>query len=244
MPTLKPFFILFILAGAFIQCTDTESEPRVNTAIIPLEREGWAYDRFLALNDTVQKYTGNIDLLFIGESLTSYWEREGLQIWEEYYGERVAVNIGVGGDRTENVLWRLQNGNVDGLHPKVTVLKIGTNNTGSNWHEPGEILEGIYAVIELIFQKMPDTQLIVMGILPRSSTFSYRRAKIAQVNQVLVNLQKRENIHHIDIGHKYLLDDGSIPQDLMYDFLHLTEEGYRIWAEALEPLIDELLGEN
>ena len=230
--------ILFMLP--ITSCGELQQKTEVNTAITPEKREGAAYKRFLMLNKRVNENQGKIDLLFIGDSITERWETVGKDIWKEYYGNKKTINLGIGADRTQHILWRLENGNIDGIEPEVTVVLIGTNNSGSGRNTTREMHTGVVAVVEKLLEKLPDTEILLLGIFPRGRTFNEQRGKIAQVNQGL-RLLDDNRVLFLDIGHHFLNSDGSIPQSLMPDALHLSEEGYRIWAKSMEPILTYLL---
>src|SRR5215208_5033324 len=109
------------------------AQDKPNDAVVPAPRAGTWMARHESFNERVKK--GNVDLLYIGDSITQGWEGAGKNVWEDFYGKRNAVNLGIGGDRTQHVLWRLDNGNIDGINPKLAVLMIGTNNASSNTSE-------------------------------------------------------------------------------------------------------------
>ena len=192
---------------------------------------------------------GGVDVLFIGDSITQGWEGNGAkEVWQKFYGNRRAVNLGIGGDQTQHVLWRLDHGNIDGIAPKVAVLMIGTNNSnkkkdGTEEYSEAEILEGVRAVVAQIRARLPETKVLLLGIFPRRSQFNAQRGKILQVNQALAKLGDGKMIHYLDFGSRLIEPDGSISKDIMPDSLHLSERGYEIWADALEPKLKELLAD-
>ena len=198
-------------------------------------------DRHDAMNARVKQ--GNVDLVFIGDSITQGWEGAGAKVWEKYYGGRNAVNLGISGDRTEHVLWRFDNGNVDGISPKAAVIMIGTNNSGRNGNTATEIVEGITAVVHELRTRLPDTKLLLLDVFPRGEQFNDQRGRILQVNQTVRKLNDAQHVHYLAIGHRFLSEDGSISPEIMPDFLHLSEAGYETWAEAIELKLVELLGE-
>jgi lysophospholipase L1-like esterase len=217
-----------------------------NTAIIPVPRpDQSARTRTELVLQRAKTNSGPCDIAFIGDSITQGWEGDaGRKVWQTFYGERKALNFGVGGDRTQHVLWRFEHGQLDGLKPKVCVLLIGTNNSNKDDNTEADILEGVTAVINGIKQRLPQTKLIVLGIFPRGATFSTQRGKILQVNQALAKLADGKSVYYVDFGSQLIESDGSISRTTMRDFLHLTERGYQIWADATEPLLKQLLGEK
>jgi len=125
---------------------------------------------------------GDVDLLFIGDSITEGWAGQGKKVWEKYYGNRKAMNAGVGGDRTQHVLWRMDNGNVDGIHPKLTVIMIGTNNSNGNDNTAEEIADGIKAIVKEVREKLPESKILLLAIFPRGASTDEQFEKIVTKN--------------------------------------------------------------
>lgn len=183
---------------------------------------------------------GGIDLLFVGDSITEGWRGGGQGIWNERFAPLNAANFGIGGDKTENLLWRLQNGNLEGLKPKVTVLMVGTNNVGRI--PTDHLIEGVTTVANEITTRLPDTKLILMGLLPRAATPDHpHRLQVIEVNAALAKLQDDKRIFFFDIGDKMVLPDGSISTEALPDLLHLSTVGYHIWADAIQEKVTELM---
>ena len=188
-------------------------------------------------------------LLFIGDSITHFFGGEqfdsyalrGKQTWGEFYAPRNAGNLGFGWDKTENVLWRLRHGAVDGIAPKLVVMMIGTNNTGNCTAE--DIASGIEAIVLELEKRLPKSKILLLGVFPRGEKPSPVRDKIAAINQIIARLDGTHRVTFLDIGSKFLTSEGLITKDIMPDFLHPNEKGYRIWAEAIEPTVRKLLGE-
>lgn len=189
-------------------------------------------------------------LVFIGDSITHFFggppvdiARTGAEVWKKYYEPRNAVDLGYGWDRTENVLWRLREGNeLEGSTPKAAVIMIGTNNMGLN--SAPDIAEGVHQICEELHKRSPETKILLLGIFPRGPKPDATRAKIAEINATLAKLDGQNNITFLDIGPKFLAADGAITKDIMGDFLHPTPKGYAIWAEAIEPTLAKLLGDT
>src|ERR1041385_463301 len=213
-----------------------------NTAIIPVSREARSLPRQELVLKRAKENPGACDIVFIGDSITQGWEGAGKNVWEKCYGSRKCLNFGVGGDRTQHVLWRFEHGQLDGLKPKAAVLMIGTNNSNKDDNTEGDILEGVTAIVKQISTRLPDTKLLVLGIFPRGKTFSTQRGKILQVNQALEKLADNKTIFYMDIGSQMIEADGSISTEMMRDALHPGEKGYEIWAAAIEPRLKEWLG--
>jgi len=184
---------------------------------------------------------GKMDLLFLGDSITEGWGNNA--VWQKTYAPLNAANFGIGGDTTENVLWRILNGEIDGVSPKVAVLMIGTNNFGLEGHQPPDVAKGITTIVQTLRKKLPATKVLLLGIFPRDEKPNTdARKKIQKVNEQIAGLDDRKNVRFLDIGAKFTNADGSISKEIMPDFLHLSEKGYQIWADAIDPLLKQLLG--
>ncbi len=210
-------------------------------ATTPQQREGWHAQRHALLNQRVANRRGQVDLVFIGDSITQAWETDGAAVWEACYGDRHAINLGISGDRTEHVLWRLSHGNLDGIRPRVAVVMIGTNNIGHGTHDTTEVLAGVTRVVDRIIEESPETRVLLLDIFPRGASFNADRGRIAQINQTLRKRHDGQSVVFLPIGHVFIEQDGSISKDVMPDGLHLSEEGYRRWAAAMEPTLREML---
>ncbi|MBX6314965.1 MAG: GDSL family lipase [Isosphaeraceae bacterium] len=213
------------------------------TATQPAAREGPAlqlHERFLK-----QAQEGNIDLLFLGDSITQGWNNN--EVWQRYYAPRHAANFGIGGDRTQHVLWRLDHGEVDGIKPKVVVLLIGTNNIGHGVNTVDETIIGIEAVVETLRAKLPDSKILLLGVFPRAASREKDATEAApdprtfEINKRIAKLDDGKMVKFLDISQHFLNEEGKIPKELMPDFLHLSSKGYRIWAEAMEPTLWEMM---
>lgn len=187
---------------------------------------------------------GAVDLLMIGDSITQGWGGEGRPVWERFYAHRRAVNLGFSSDRTEHVVWRLQHGEIEGIHPKVAVVMIGTNNTGSRQDPPEETAAGVQAIVRLLRAKLPETKILLLGIFPRGATASdFLRLVNESINARLRGFADGQHLFYADLGHLFLDRDGRLKRDLMPDLLHPNERGYQVWAEAMEAQLKALLGE-
>lgn len=185
---------------------------------------------------------GGIDLLFLGDSITDNWRSKGSNVWNRYYAPLRVANFGIGGDRTQHVLWRIEHGELDGLHPKVTVLMIGTNNSNSD--PADEIASAIRLILDDIRAKMPGTKILLLGIFPRNKPVD-RPNQMDIIHQVNALIAKYDDggktVKFLDIGDKFLGPDGRVHEDIMADFLHPTAKGYQIWADAMNPTLDGMM---
>lgn len=237
---LRPLVAVCALTVASLLHAQTAT----HSAIIPVPRDANWKVRADLLDKRV-KETPDTEVLFIGDSITQGWEGAGAKdVWAKFYSKRKAVNLGIGGDRTQHVLWRLVNAPLDGVKPKAAVLMIGTNNSNGEDNTPGQIVEGIAAIVAKLRERLPNTKILLLGIFPRSENFTPQRGKLTQINQVIAKLDDGKNVHYLDIGHRFLTSDGILTAEIMPDYLHLSTKGYEIWADAIEPRLSELLGEK
>ena len=211
--------------------------PRVNPAVVPGLNP--AFRTKHAANVTIAE-KGDIDVLFMGDSITDFWRNStgqyaGKAVFDKYYGAMKVANFGISGDTTQGVLYRLRDGEGRGFQPKAIMLMIGTNNSGPC--SSAEIAEGAGAVVTEMRQDFPAAKILLLAIFPRGSPGDATRKTVADVNPIIAKLHDGKNVFYLDIGAKFLGPDGTIPQDIMSDRLHPTEKGYSIWAEAVkEPL--------
>ena len=209
--------------------------------VIPTPRtvSPWYPERMAEINKRTKQ--GNVDLLFLGDSITQSWRDIGKDVWQKYYGNRNAVNVGLSGDCTQNVLWRLDHDNINGIFPKVVVLMIGTNNSVALDVTAEDIADGIIAIVCKLREKWPKAKVLLLAIFPRGQYPGAERIKNARASQIASKIADGKMIYYLDIGPKFLNLDGSISPDIMPDYLHLTPEGYQIWAVSMEPTLSKLL---
>jgi lysophospholipase L1-like esterase len=183
---------------------------------------------------------GGVNLVFFGDSITQWWPWTDFKARYEPLG---AVNFGIGGDRVENLLWRVENGEMEGITPKVAVILIGTNNDFHRKDIP--VAKGIAKVVEAIRRRSPTTKVLVLGIFPRGwdkGQFDFYVPHVKRVNAELALLDNGDTVRFADVGKTLPEPDGSWPRSVSSDGLHLAPEGYRRWAMALKPLLAEMMG--
>ena len=205
-------------------------------------------DRFQQLHQSFleRAKAGPIGVLFVGDSIVNHW-RIAPAIWEKYYGKYQPANFGIPGDMTQNVIWRIEHGEFDHIHPGVIVFMLGTNNTGAN--TAAEIFAADKKIVDLIRAKIPETKVLLLAIFPRRARQSGgsgpeadpRVAVIHAVNEQLATLDDGEHVRYLDIGPKFFGPDGKIPVTIMADGVHPTVAGFQIWADAMQPLLDEMM---
>jgi len=211
--------------------------------------ESWSVDWWLPRHlekleeiRSLQAQHQDCELIFIGDSITHNWEKDGVNVWKQRYGKYHALDLGFGGDRTENILWRLQHGEVDGIHPKVAVLMFGTNNTGERGEDPRTTAAGIKRNIDELRRRLPDTKILLLAIFPRDEKPDSRLRKLnEQVNAIISGFADGKKISFLNINQAFLAANGVLSKDIMPDLLHPNERGYEIWADAMEPELQRLM---
>lgn len=227
---------LSALAGFTAHAAELESTTPVAAKT---NGEKWWNGNCERIDADIKKMEGNIDVAFVGDSITARWR--GSENWTKHWGNYRAVNMGIGGDQTQHVLWRLQNGDLDGYKAKLFVVMIGTNNMWSKNPDPAQAAAGVKAVIDLIRSKQPQAKILLMSILPTGEKPNPGREKRMEVNQ-LISKFAGGSVEYMDISAKYLDADGMISKEVMHDFLHLAPKGYDIWAEAISGKVKEIVG--
>jgi lysophospholipase L1-like esterase len=208
------------------------------TSTTPIAREpDWWVERTAQLQKNVDSLGSEAKVIFIGDSITQGWEGNGAAIWEQAFAPCNAINLGISGDRTEHVLWRMQNGNLRGLAPDIAVVMIGTNNFGQQESDsPAVVLAGVVAVVDQLKTSLPNAHVLLLDIFPRGKSFNAMRGSILQVNQALEKSYADDShVSFFPIGHLFIEEDGSISPEIMPDYLHLSKQGYQNWADAIAP---------
>jgi lysophospholipase L1-like esterase len=260
-PALSALVLAALLPLAFAQtpaAAPVAAKPDASAPIIKADAKGVPNAGFVKAHESflARGKAGPIDLLFIGDSITAGWAgKDRAHIWEAYFGKYQPANFGIGGDQTQHVIWRIENGELEGITPKVTVLMLGTNNTGATGNTIAEIAAADKKIVELIRTKIPGTKVIVLAIFPRGAkkdkdgkildsviTDAARRTEIINaVNVELAKLDDGKNVRYLDINAVFLGQDGKIPFSIMPDQLHPNAAGYQLWADAMKPLLTEMM---
>jgi lysophospholipase L1-like esterase len=230
------------LAVLLLACSGVcmAADPAVpESAIEPLRREGGNLKRFKEMNKRLEQ--GNVDLLFIGDSITAGWLGRGKEIWEKYYAPRRAIDLGRSGDRTQHTLWLVDNLKVDHISPKLVVMLIGTNNSRTNTSE--DIAEGITRIVKRLRAKLPKTKILLLAILPRgANNEDPPRQVVEKANRIIAKLADGDRVVYMDLRDRFVKPDGTPTPLLRSDTVHITPEGYQAWAEAIEPVVSKAVG--
>ncbi len=226
-----------VLAVAMPAVGQTVYQPPVpapkNPAAVARPRDDW----YITVQQKFDRYAGKSPkIIFDGDSITNRWETTGRDTWTLFGGQ--TADFGIEGDRTENLLWRLSKGQVDGMDPNLVVLMIGTNNVARD--SPEEIAEGIRSVVAEYETRCPHAHIALMAVFPRGRTpGDPSRVKVEAVNHLVSALDDGQRVSFVDIGPSLVEPDGSISAKTMPDYLHPAAQGYVIWAEALKALLEK-----
>ena len=221
------------------------------TRICQPSRRGvdWWGDRLSRNLGAIRDFRGNVDVVFAGDSITHFWEDYGGAEYAALTNRYRVLNLGYGGDQTQNLLWRFRNGELDGYRARAAVLMIGTNNNGVGGADPEKTAAGVKACIDELREKQPQAKVVLMAILPRAvgvadgdpTKDNGSDARNRRTNELLRAFADGRSVVFVDICDKFLVD-GRIPKELMSDRIHPTEKGYAIWREAIEPMLKEVIG--
>jgi len=245
--------ILLLVGLTLAGCASSQTrafravETKHHSAVTPVQQHAeWAAKWWGPRHEAVSKRLadGNVDLLFIGDSITHGWENAGKRLWDRYYAPRQAVNMGFSGDRTQHVLWRLDHSEFAGLAPELAILMIGTNNSNGNDNTAEEIADGIIAICHRLRTRLPKTKILILAIFPRNPGPGAQREKNAEASRLASRIADGKTIHYLDINEKFLTDEDVLTKAIMPDYLHPNGTGYQIWAEAMESKVVELMGED
>ena len=244
----------FILAATCLIAVAATHVPLAATPIARLDLPWWKH-RFE--EKQARLHEGHVDLVYYGDSITQDWEHTGPQpwddfkpIWDHFYGDRNAVNLGFKGDTTASLLWRIEHGEADGIAPKVAIVLIGANNFGRLHWSADDTVAGIDTIIAAIRQRLPRTKILLLSILP-SERSPWITETTEQVNQVLASRYTGGDVSFMDVSHLFManghfdrtqfLDPQLTPPDPP---LHPTAQAQGRMAAAMEPLLAKLMGDR
>lgn len=238
---MKHFFLSMVLLFAGLNIAIAQ-EP--NLAIIPAPRDNVGHvKKHIAIKEAAKKIRP--DILFLGDSITQGWE--GKKAWKELMEPLNAFNAGISGDRTEHILWRIQDGGINfAAAPKLCILMIGTNNTGARkGSESAEYTaDGVKKIIQVLNKKYPKMKILLLAIFPRGAKADDKlRLLNDQINEELMKI-KHPLITFLDIKGAFLEADGTLPRALFPDLLHPNDAGYYKYSEAILPTVKKLLNKK
>lgn len=222
--------VLALAGGPMVRADAPSTQPKT---LIPVPNDMPRHEQNL---NRIKE--GPIGVAFFGDSITWGWVSVS-DVWDQAFGRYHPANFGINGDRTQNVLWRMNHGELDGYQAKVIVLMIGTNNMGD---PTKDIALGVKTIIQTVQEKQPQADILLLAVFPRAHTPEEKvRHEVAELNDVLVKLADGQKVRFLDIGSHFLSEDGTISKEIMYDFLHLTHKGYEIWAREMGPTLARMM---
>lgn len=217
-------------------------------ATIPIPQDApWAIEWWgkRHVDKLIQAKAANINLLFLGDSITQGWETDGVEYWSYFCQKYNAFNLGFGGDRTEHVLWRIQHGALDNIAPQLTVLLIGTNNTGHRMDNANHTVNGIRAILSELRTRLPKSKILLLAILPRHYRLDNEmRLRNEQVNHLISEFDDNRHIFYRNINHIFVDEHGMLKKALMPDLLHPNQAGYQILSQVIDPIISQLINQE
>ena len=213
------------------------------SAVVPKPRDAKWVKRHEGFLQDLKSHNGKVELLFVGDSITDGWRNGGKKVFAENFADKYdTLNIGLSGDRTQHVLWRLENGEMEGIKPKLAMLMIGTNNLSGNTND--EIVAGIDACVKEIQKLSPTTKVLLLGVFPRAHKTDdpamHIPEKVKAVNEQLARLDDGKDVRYLDLAEK-LAPGGKLVPEYYTDNVHLTAKGYEVWADAIDARLKEMM---
>jgi lysophospholipase L1-like esterase len=231
-----------LVSARALRADDASGKP---DTCVPKQKDPQRHQQFMKDKEAALA-KGPIRLVWIGDSITDAWRGgEQNKVFVERWGKYNPLNLGISGDKTEHVLWRLENGELDGLSEgtKLAVIMIGTNNLGNKpTATPQDTAEGVKCIVAKVREKLPEAKVLLLGVFPRGKEPSNPfRAQIKMVNDAISKLDDGKAVKYLDISDAFLDGNGVLPTDVMPDALHPSPKGYHMWADAVGPAIDEMI---
>lgn len=241
-PVFGTRLMILLLSGSIVLVAGEDG----GAIVVPMpqaqkDKNTWWYARHRRICEQAPKGGA---ILMIGDSIMQGWEDEGGSVWHEYYDPRHAINLGFNNDRTEHVLWRLQNGEIDGLAPKLAVVLIGTNDIAAGY-TGGRTALGIQEIVMTLRERLPNTAILLLAIFPRTTFLDDPSARSLRLaNRMIAHYADGQHVFYLDLSEKFLDENGHLSTDLLPDLIHPNRRGYRVWAEAMEEAVVKLADRN
>ena len=239
-------YLFLALALLITPALAKEEDPKLSTTPV-IQTSKWALKWWMPRHEAKLKEKtklGDVQLVFLGDSITHAWENKGKTVWDENYAPFNALNLGFSSDRTEHVLWRLDHGELDGIEPKAIVVMIGTNNVGHRKEKSAKTAAGIKAILDSIRKKQPQAKVLLLGIFPRGATSDDPMRKLNDAtNEIIKEYAENKLVFYLNINDKFLEKDGTLSKEVMPDLLHPSKSQYKVWADAMAPLLKKLMAD-
>ncbi|WP_440874403.1 GDSL-type esterase/lipase family protein [Thalassotalea sp. PLHSN55] len=237
----------FLFSISITACTVVVETPPPNYAASVIKQdEGWTKNWWLSRHqeklEQAKAKNSQVEVVLIGDSITHGWENTGAKVFDQYFDEKKTINLGFSGDRTEHLLWRIDHGAFDHLNPKLTILMIGTNNTGHRMDPAAHVAEGINKIVSEIKTRMPESNVLLLAIFPRHiSPNNEMRKRNDEINSQISSFADDERVFYLNVNALFVDEQQEILTNIMPDLLHPNEQGYQLWAQAMQPRIKQLL---
>lgn len=235
-------FIATLIMPIFFSAALAESTTKPSVAEERSEKQWHNKHNYLASLVRQASRKPPMDIFFLGDSLTEFWPEMGKSVWAAEFGKLSVLNCGVAGDTTQNILYRITHGELDGIAPKVIVLLAGINNLGLSPNlAPAELAQGLKAIVSTLRAKSPGSKILLLSIFPTADPVQTR---IKETNKLLAELADQKSVFFLDIYNSFLDAEKRFPAAISPDGLHLNAKGYQIWADAMRPTLLKLLAEH
>ena len=230
----------------------TTATPRFNPKA---KRKNAWHKRYDAKLKQIADYKNDVDMVWIGDSITHYWDTDalknkrkfgGLATYNKYFSKYKVINLGYGGDRTQHALWMAaKSPYLNNIKPKMVMVMIGTNNIARNRATPAAAAAGVTKVVEALRARLPETKILLFAVFPREASAKHiYRQHIKDINAVISKLADDKNVFYCDITDKFLDKNGTLSRSIMPDLLHPNDAGYEIWAQAMMPYVEKFVGKK
>lgn len=201
---------------------------------------------------------GKFEYFLVGDSITAGWNKGGKEELDKLFGAGKMMNLGHPADKTENIIWRLMNQNLDQSKPKVAMVLAGTNNSNGDEYTEEQIAGGVEAIVQILRAKLPQTKVLLLGIFPRGSreqrigiknglteaSMNPQWEKIDRVNRIIETFADGTNVVYLNINQAFLNENGALPVTVMPDLLHPNQKGYELWGNAVRPTLEKMTADN
>ncbi len=231
-----------MLLASFVSSLIAADLSQPNVAAPCLDKRWFGKHNYLVSLVRQASQKPELDLYFLGDSITEFWPELGKDSWQREFGKLRVLNCGVSGDTTQNILYRIEHGEFDHITPKVVVLLAGINNLGSSpGLQPGDLASGLQRIVATLRRKSPASKILLLSIFPSSEPTDPIRGRTQATNLEIAKLADNANVFYLDIYGAFLDANGVFPPSVSPDGLHLYAKGYQIWADAMRPTLQRLL---
>ena len=255
--TLTALCLLSALGMGMVTAPTLQAAPR-NLAATPLSRTDLPWWRQRLAVKQARLRQGHVDLVWYGDSITQDWELTGPEpwrdfapVWQRFYGDRNAVDLGFKGDTTAHLLWRIENGEAQGIAPKVAIILIGANNFGRVHWSAEQTMAGVEAIVDALRSRLPQTHLVLLGVLPSIRSPWISESTAALNGMLAARFGHSEDVSYVDVGGLFRRPDGSVDPQAFLDGhlqppdppLHPTAQSQARIAAAIEPIVAHWMGD-